>query len=186
MATPFKFEQREVNGSIERKEFFRDGTDETTTFRPNIGDVLATDTACTNPYTFRDTQGLREKAFALFRRAAAGKASGGDWMLAQQVQLWYAPSCGGALRISPECINWQHQTCRHDRITFRAIKEPKGYHKLFKPAELEATGTGGCCDECGLVMVRVRSPLSHTGWWWCDEAGDPVRPATDGKLPGGL
>lgn len=185
MATPFRFEQREVNGEIERVDHFRDGSVLVTKFKPTVGDVAVTALGCENPYTDNGPWRIgdeRAKVLALFRRAAQGQATAGDWLRAQQVQLWYAPSAGGALRISPACVDWSTSGCKHDYITFKPIPEElkRGYLKLAMKDD--SAVLPGVCDDCGLAMVRVRSPVSSTGWWWCDADGDVVRPATDGTL----
>jgi hypothetical protein len=64
-----------------------------------IGDVLVTDLACTNPYTYRGdyySGEPRKLALSVFKHQ--GYTEG--------MQLWYAPAIGGATRITAEEVDW--------------------------------------------------------------------------------
>lgn len=59
----------------------------------DIGDIVVTDESCENPYTWEgeERMGLaRSRALGLF--LCGGKTPG--------LVFWYAPSCGGAVRLT--------------------------------------------------------------------------------------
>lgn len=64
-----------------------------------IVDVLVTDAACTNPYTYEGnwrTGEQRRLALLVFRNN--GYTDG--------MQLWYAPADGGAMKITADQVDW--------------------------------------------------------------------------------